>query len=143
MENKVKISISSIQKQIHAEAAEAKFVTYGKMARYGFKYRISYEESELFGQPGVITTFVINQGNVSLERTGVLHSFMEFKEGSTSESIYQTEYGSMYLEVRAKKVRESIGDNGGEILLDYELYAEHAYLAKYHFVISVEIAEEK
>lgn len=42
---------------------------------------ITYEESELTGLAGVITTFRVEPGKVTLNREGALNSRMLFQEG--------------------------------------------------------------
>ena len=98
---------------------------------------ICYEESELTGLAGVMTTFRVEPGKVSLTRTGRLHSRMVFQEGEVHESLYETEFGALMLTVTATRVYFDIVPDGGSIDLIYEINIENseAGVIDYHLDI--------
>ena len=141
MEKRVRISLKATQKQYKEAPVTTEFVTFGVLSRYGTKYRISYEESELFGQPGVTTTFITDRGKVSLERSGSVNALMEFHPGEVTESMYDTSFGTLLMQIKAKTVEENVGENGGTIRLEYELSLSHLYIALNSFRVQIDIPD--
>ena len=86
---------------------------------------ISYQESALTGLEGVTTTFRVEQGKVTLSRTGKLRSQMVFQQGVVHESLYQTEFGALMLAVKSTRVFYDIVPDGGVIDLVYRIEIEN------------------
>lgn len=142
MKNIVKIIMKSVQIQGKEDPVTTEFITYGTLSRYGSKYRISYEESDMFGQSGVTSTFITENGRVSLERSGKINALMEFRAGETTETMYDTEYGTMLMQIKARKVTENINEKGGTIQLEYELNLSHVFVAINQFFVQVELPDK-
>lgn len=85
------------------------------------EYIATYEETKLSGMGGTTTVIKINGSKVQLNREGTTDSCMKFEEGKTDVSLYQTPYGAMEIEVRTKVVKVDIDENGGEIILEYDM----------------------
>lgn len=102
-------------------------------------WNISYEESELTGMAGTVTTFRLEPGQVILSREGGLRSQMVFREGIPHESLYRMEFGTLLLSVCAKSMEANISENGGTIDLVYDISIEHgpSGLVEYHLDIRV------
>ena len=103
----------------------------------GGKYYIAYEESELTGLAGVGTTFRVEPGKVTLNREGALNSRMLFQEGVSHESLYQMEFGTLMITVKATNVFYDIVPDGGTIDLTYQIVIENteAGMIDYHLDI--------
>lgn len=98
---------------------------------------ICYEESELTGLAGVITTFRLEPGQVILERRGKLNSRMVFRQGIPHESLYQMEFGTLMMTVCAQMIEASIDENGGTVDIQYAIAIENsdAGLVEYHLEV--------
>ena len=134
MDNNVVLSVRGRQRYADQEPEEIELVTEGVLEREGTAWKLSYEESELTGLQGVSTTFLIDQKNVTLKRTGRLNSQMVFQEGVAYDSLYQMEFGTMMLTVCATKVEVDLTPDGGTIDLKYKIEVEQnaAGMIEYH-----------
>ena len=131
--------LSNQGKQTYAdqEPEIIELVTEGTMEFRDGGWDISYEESELTGLAGVTTTFRVEPGKVTLERTGKLTSRMVFQQGMTHESLYQMEFGALMLTVQATFVYFDLIPDGGVIDLSYQIDIENtaAGVIDYHLDI--------
>lgn len=143
MEKRVRITMKATRKQAGEKPEVMEFVTYGIMCRYGAKYRISYKESDMFGANGVTSAFIIENGKLSMERTGKLNARMEFLVGEKTETMYNTEYGTMLMGVTARRAEANICDDGGTILAEYAVELQHTFIGTNIFEIKVEPSERK
>lgn len=134
MDNNVVLSVRGRQRYADQEPEEIELVTEGVLEQDGTVWKLSYEESELTGLQGVSTTFLIDQKNVTLKRTGRLNSQMVFQEGVAYDSLYQMEFGTMMLTVCATKVEVDLTPDGGTIDLKYKIEVEQnaAGMIEYH-----------
>ena len=70
MEKDVVISIKGIQKYENTDPDVIELVTAGRLARVGESYALSYQESELTGLDGTLTTIQVEGEQVTLMRVG-------------------------------------------------------------------------
>ena len=117
MKRDVVLSIRGRQAYQDQEPETIELVTEGVLERQAEGWRISYEESDLTGMQGVTTTFLIEPGKITLDRTGSLNSRMVFQEGVYHESLYQMEFGALMITVCAAKVSYAITEAGGLSLI--------------------------
>ena len=112
-------------------------VTDGTLEAVADGWKLSYEESELTGLQGVHTTFLIQDDQVTLTRTGRLNSEMVFRVGEPHDCLYQMEFGVLMLTVCATKVEANIMPSGGTIDLRYTIEVEQnaAGIIEYHLSI--------
>ena len=137
MEYPVVLSIRGRQTYGNQEPEVIELVTEGTMAYRDGGWDLSYEESALTGMEGVTTTFRIEPGKVTLERTGKLASTMVFQENVPHDSLYQMEFGALLLTVRATRIFCDILPEGGSVDLVYEICIENteAGVIDYHLDI--------
>lgn len=137
MKRAVVLSIQGKQTYADQEPEIIELVTEGTMEFRDGGWDISYEESELTGLAGVTTTFRVEPGKVTLERTGKLTSRMVFQQGMTHESLYQMEFGALMLTVQATFVYFDLVPDGGVIDLSYQIDIENtaAGVIDYHLDI--------
>ena len=119
------LSIRGQQRYEDQEAEVIELVTEGTMDFRDGGWDISYQESALTGLEGVTTTFRVEQGKVTLSRTGRLRSQMVFQQGVVHESLYQTEFGALMLAVKSTRVFYDIVPDGGVIDLVYRIEIEN------------------
>mgnify|MGYP003375694972 CR=1 FL=1 len=126
MENNVIISIRGEQSFEDQEPEVIELVTEGRLsADGGDGYTLSYQESELTGLEGTLTTFQIEPERVTLLRVGEVNSQMVFEEGRRHLSMYNTPYGALAVGINTKRMRTQLSPDGGSIEINYAL--EHIH----------------
>ena len=138
------VIISIKGKQLYAECApeEIELVTAGTMERDGQGgCTISYQESELTGLEGTLTTIQVDGEQVTLLRVGEFNSQMVFQEGRRHLSMYNTPYGAMTIGVNTRHLLADLNDQGGDIEVDYSVEVDHALAGRNIFRINVKEAE--
>jgi uncharacterized beta-barrel protein YwiB (DUF1934 family) len=133
------LTICGCQYHADAEPETIELTTEGTLTQSETGWEIAYEESDLTGMEGVITTFCIEPGLVRLRRTGKLRSEMVFREGVPHESLYQLDFGALLITVCARQISASIGPRGGQVDLIYDIEIEQAGngIVEYHLDIRV------
>lgn len=122
----VMLSICGRQAYMDQEPDVIELVTEGTMEFCNNGWNISYEESDLTGLSGVTTTFRVEQGKITLRRSGRLSSEMVFQEGVSHSSLYQMEFGALLVTVCATRIFAQLGDGVGTIDLVYNIDIEQS-----------------
>ena len=141
MEKEVVISIKGVQKYEGTAPDTMELVTKGRLSRVGESYTLSYQESELTGLEGTLTTFQVEAERVTLMRFGEYNSQMVFQEGRRHLSMYDTPYGSMAIGVNTHRLRAELDERGGDIEIDYNLEIDHTVAGRNTFQIKVREAD--
>ena len=142
MEKEVVISIKGMQQYEGALPDAVELVTAGRLARDGTGYTLSYQESELTGLDGTLTTIQVDGEQVTLMRVGEFNSQLVFQEGRRHLSVYNTPYGAMSVGVNTRHLLAELSDRGGDIEVDYYIEIDHALAGRNVFRISVKEAEK-
>lgn len=138
MDKSVIISIKGRQSYENVEDETIELVTEGLLAKEGEgAYTLSYQESELTGLEGTLTTFQIEDGRITLMRHGEVNSQMVFEEGRRHLSMYNTPYGALAVGINTKKMRAQLSPVGGSIEINYALEIDHAVAGENLFHIQV------
>ena len=137
MEKDVVISIKGIQKYEGQDSDTIELVTEGRLTRDEGGYTLSYQESELTGLEGTLTTFQIERDRVTLLRVGEVNSQMVFEEGRRHLSMYDTPYGALSVGINTRKMRAELDARGGSIEIDYAIEIDHALAGQNLFRIHV------
>ena len=82
---------------------------------------ICYEETLDEGMPAQRVTITIENDAVTMSRSGDYATDMVFRMGCRYEGQYHTPYGDMELAVYCTRLRYDLSDDGGEMLLSYQL----------------------
>ncbi len=138
MRDNVIISIKG--KQLYEENApeEMELVTAGHLARDDRGgYTISYQESELTGLEGTTTVLRINGPRVTLVREGSINSQMVFEEGCRHLSMYETPYGSLSVGVNTRRMKNTVGESGGDLEIDYAIEIDNLVAGRNLFRMNV------
>lgn len=143
MEKNVVISIKGMQKYEDADPDIVELVTEGRLMRDGSGYTLSYQESELTGLEGTLTTIQVEQEGeqVTLMRVGEVNAQMVFQEGRRHLSMYNTPYGAMAIGVNTRHLLADLNDQGGDIEIDYAIEIDHAIAGRNIFRIKIKEAE--
>ena len=141
MEKDVVISIKGMQKYEDAAPDTIELVTEGRLIRDETGYTLTYQESELTGLEGTLTTIQVEGEQVTLMRMGEFNSQMVFQEGRRHLSMYNTPYGAMSVGVNTRHLLADLSDKGGDIEIDYAIEIDHAIAGRSVFQIKVREAD--
>ena len=141
MEKEVVISVKGIQTYEGTAPDAVELVTKGRMAQEGESHTLSYQESELTGLEGTLTTIQVDGDQVTLMRVGEFNSQMVFQEGRRHLSMYNTPYGAMTIGVNTRHLLAQLTDQGGDIEVDYATEVDHAMTGRSIFRINVKEAQ--
>ena len=141
MEKNVIISIKGVQRLEDADPDTMELVTEGRLEQDGNSYTLSYQESELTGLEGTLTTIQVEGEQVTLMRMGEFNSQMVFQEGRRHLSMYNTPYGAMSVGVNTRHLLADLSDKGGDIEIDYAIEIDHAIAGRSVFQIKVREAD--
>ncbi len=142
MEKEVIISIKGKQEMGDGPAEQMELVTRGQMRVEDGIYTLSYQESEVTGLEGTMTTIKVEQEDerVTLTRVGEYNSEMVFEEGGRHLSLYNTPYGAVSMGVITRHLLAELDENGGCVEVDYTLEVEGAVVGRNTFQISAKNA---
>ena len=137
MKSPVVLSICGKQFYDEQEPEVIELVTEGTLECFADGWEICYEESDLTGMAGVTTSFRIEKDQITLTRTGKLHSQMIFRVGVLHQSLYQMEFGALMITVCATKIDCKLTENGGTVDLTYGIDIEQSAggVVEYHLDI--------
>lgn len=137
MTRQVVLSLRGEQAYAGQEPDVIELVTDGSLKKTSAGWELSYEETALTGLEGVQTTFLLEDGGVTLTRTGKLNSQMVFREGISHDSLYQMEFGALMIRVCASRISWDLSLDGGSVDLKYDIEIEQnaAGTVDYHLEI--------
>lgn len=141
MEKDVVISIKGMQKYEGNDPDTVELVTAGRLTKDKAGYTLSYQESEITGLEGTLTTIQVEGEQVTLMRMGEFNSQMVFQEGRRHLSMYNTPYGAMSVGVNTRHLLADLSDKGGDIEIDYAIEIDHAIAGRSVFQIKVREAD--
>ena len=141
MEKDVVISIKGMQKYEGNDPDTVELVTAGRLMKDKAGYTLSYQESEITGLEGTLTTIQVEGAQVTLMRMGEFNSQMVFQEGRRHLSMYNTPYGAMSVGVNTRHLLADLSDKGGDIEIDYAIEIDHAIAGRSVFQIKVREAD--
>ena len=140
MKQDVLITLRGTQTVPGEKPETVELMTPGTMTGRNGKFAISYVETELTGNPGVVSTFLIlNPHRVVLTRDGPIKSRMVFVEGVKDESIYDLGFGTLLLGVSTRKIEVELSEAGGRLFIDYTVEIEQSHTTHNSYEILVEI----
>ncbi|MDE7219346.1 MAG: DUF1934 domain-containing protein [Oscillospiraceae bacterium] len=111
--------------------------TEGVMTIDGREITLTYQESEITGMEGTTTRFTIQGDRVVLERTGMIVSRMEFKQGERSSSFYETPWGTMVVDIATTKLAHRLTERGGVLEIVFTIAVNHQVTGENRFKIRV------
>lgn len=101
---------------------------------------LTYEETELTGMEGTTTRFIIREDQVVLERTGMIQSRMEFKQGERSSSLYETPWGTMVVDISTTRLLHRLTERGGVMEIVFTIAVNHQVAGENRFKVRVKEA---
>jgi uncharacterized beta-barrel protein YwiB (DUF1934 family) len=112
------------------------WTTDGSMVAHRHGYMVSYREPYEDGD----TTLLIENGRVTMLRSGKRTTQMVFEEGCRHLSYQDTSEGSMTVGVTASRVTAEIGDEGGHIEMVYGVEIAGDFTEESHVSIDIHAA---
>ena len=93
---------------------------------------------KLTGLEGTKTTVKLDGKTVALIRTGTFPSHMLFAEDERHVGLYQTPVGSeMAIATHTSRVHNTIGEDGGHLIIDYTVEVDNSLMGEHHFEMTV------
>lgn len=127
------LSIRSTQRFEGCDEEKIDLITQARFYKRGGKFYISYEESELTGLLGTRTTVKIDGDTVTMMRTGTYPSEMIFGKNQRHVGLYHTEFGAITISTHTNQLRNTIGEYGGELEIDYTVEVDQSMIGNHHF----------
>ena len=139
MKQDVLITLRGSQSCDGEPAETIELMTRGTMTGRNGKFAISYEETELTGTEGVVSTFLIlNPNRVVLTRDGPIKSRMVFVKGVKDESLYDLGFGSLLLGVFTRDIQVDLTEDGGRLFIDYVVEIEQSVSNQNSYEVLIE-----
>ncbi|MBQ8915018.1 MAG: DUF1934 domain-containing protein [Clostridia bacterium] len=115
-------SIDAMFRSAGSENNEYTLVSEGVLEKADGRITLSYEETAIEGVEGCSTIISFDpamRGCVTVERVGPLASVFVISRGERIFSVYKTPYGAIDMCIYAKRVLNSLSEDGGMLILDY------------------------
>ena len=117
---------------------EIELVTEGRLTRNeAGDFTVSYQETELTGLEGTTTMLHFDGPRITLLREGTVNSQMVFEEGRRHLSMYETPYGALSVGINTRRVRNTIGESGGDLEIDYAIEIDNLVAGRNFFSMNV------
>ena len=142
MKKDVLLSIGGRQSYPGQEPDSIELVTAGVMEEIPGGWELSYQESDLTGLEGVLTTFRVEHEKITLTREGKLRSQMIFQVGVPHESLYKMEFGALMMVVCANKIAHTLSGEGGTVDLVYSIEIEQSMAGTVDYHLDVKVKED-
>lgn len=137
MQDNVIISIRGLQTNENGPD-EIELVTEGRLTRNeAGNFTVSYQETELTGLEGTTTMLHFDGPRITLLREGTVNSQMVFEEGRRHLSMYETPYGALSVGINTRRVRNTIGESGGDLEIDYAIEIDNLVAGRNLFSMNV------
>lgn len=127
-----KVRITSQRKSIDDSVDKSKMATDGELSYEDGKYFLVYDEI-LSDSDTVHTTLSFDEtenGVISLKRNGAVDMSCVFCEGERFRFSYDVGFAETELTVFGKHIKNTIGENGGSIFIEYSLEANGALMTE-------------
>ena len=96
-----------------------------------------YEESELTGLDGFLTTFNVESDRVILKRGGDYSGEMIFCEKQKHNFLYETPFGSIMMGIDTHSIEKNLQENGGSLEIRYDIEVDNIAVSRNLFQIDI------
>lgn len=119
------IMLKIIGKQLSKEGEQEviELITEGTFYRKGQTTYLVYKETELSGIEGCITTLKVTEDKINMKRYGTMKSEIKFEKGKRFNTLYNTPYGNIEMEILTKKIENTLSrsDAAGSLDIEYDI----------------------
>ena len=120
-EKKVRIRIVSSMKAPDGSLHETKNARSGMLKEEADgSLSLAYEDVQDGERAGVL--LMMTEKNAKMRRQGEMTGTLNFEPGRRTPGVYATVYGEIPVAVYTRNVRLSRMENGGELVLDYDVF---------------------
>ena len=140
MEKQIILFVRGEQTYDSVSPEVTELATEGLMTIEGEEVTLTYQESEITGMEGTTTRFIVRGDTVVLERTGMIVSRMEFKQGERSSSFYETPWGTMAVDIVTTKLAHRFTERGGVMEIAFTIAVNHQVTGENRFKVRVKEA---
>lgn len=137
MEKEIILFVRGEQTYDSVSPEVTELATEGLMTIEGEEVTLTYQESEITGMEGTTTRFIVRGDTVVLERTGMIVSRMEFKQGERSSSFYETPWGTMAVDIATTKLAHRLTERGGVMEIAFTIAVNHQVTGENRFKVRV------
>ena len=137
MEKQIILFVRGEQTYDSVSPEVTELATEGLMTIEGEEVTLTYQESEITGMEGTTTRFIVRGDTVVLERTGMIVSRMEFKQGERSSSFYETPWGTMAVYIATTKLAHRLTERGGVMEIAFTIAVNHQVTGENRFKVRV------
>ena len=137
MEKQIILFVRGEQTYDSVSPEVTELATEGLMTIEGEEVTLTYQESEITGMEGTTTRFIVRGDTVVLERTGMIVSRMEFKQGERSSSFYETPWGTMAVDIATTKLAHRLTERGGVMEIAFTIAVNHQVTGANRFKVRV------
>lgn len=122
---KVWLSISGTIKN-EEDKDTLEFLTEGDLYKESDGSCVTYEESEVSGMEGTVTTVRVDKQKVSVIRLGTTNSIMEFESGKRNLTWYSTPFGDVTMGILTKDIMVKYNEKKEptKVKIDYNIEIE-------------------
>ena len=121
----ITLKIIGKQKIGDVEEDQVEFMTDGRLYEKNNSIYIMYDETEVFGMKGCTTTIKMTENSIKMRRNGDLgmNTELYFETGKRFNSVYNTPYGPMGIEVLTDYVKNDFDKETckGSIAVEYKI----------------------
>ncbi|MBC7346126.1 MAG: DUF1934 domain-containing protein [Clostridia bacterium] len=141
MRRPILVRVRGTQVKESGEEDSIELITEGRLYCRDQSYYILYQESELTGLEGTLTSLKIEPTRVVLNRTGGTAQRQTFEQGVWDQGYYVTPFGTVRIGVIPSRVDVDLTESGGSINLEYELQIEQEKVSDNRLSITVQRLE--
>lgn len=137
----ITLKIKGKQKIKDVEEDQMEFVTDGKLYEKNNSIYIMYEESEVSGMKGCTTTIKMTDESVKMRRNGEFgfNTELYFETGKRFNSVYNTPYGPMGIEVLTDYVKNDFNKESAKGTIDIEYKISMDGMVEGHNKLTIEV----
>lgn len=136
MKKEAMITIKGIY-NVNGERDVVELLTCGDFYKKNDGYWLSYDETETTGFEGHRTTLHVEQGRVTMQRTGLTNSQLVVEKGCRHQCSYDTGYGAIMVGINGRDIRSTLSEDGGEVDFSYAMDINTALASENRVIIKV------
>lgn len=129
----------NLKQTTEAGTDSSELFTKGEFREHGGSYFIDYDESEATGYEGSHVQLKIDNGLMTMTRTGAVFSSLIFENGKRHYCQYGTEYGDCMIGISTTDMKNKLDENGGEIYVKYTIDVNAGLMATNEITVSVKM----
>ena len=134
---KVLISIKGLPVFATSDDDAFELMTDGEYMQKDGVSTVSYFESSLTGQEGLLTTFDVEQDRVTMKRDDGMSGDMIFSESQKHHFLYDTPHGYVMLGIDTHSITNNMNNDGGNLEIRYDIEVDNVAVSQNLFKIDI------